>query len=97
MIDLILKKIFGSKNERELKRMAPLVDRVNALEPHFRRLSDAELQQYTPKFKERIAQGEDLDDLLPEAFAAAREASVRVLGMRPFDVQIFGGIVLLEG
>jgi preprotein translocase subunit SecA len=97
MIELILKKIFGSKNERELKRLAPLVDRVNSLEPHLRELSDAELQQYTPRFKERLDQGEELDDLLPEAFAVAREASARVLGMRPFDVQVIGGIVLHEG
>jgi preprotein translocase subunit SecA len=97
MIELILKKIFGSKNERELKRLAPIVDRVTSLEPHLRGLADAELQQYTPRFKERLAQGEDLDDLLPEAFAVAREASLRVLGMRPFDVQIIGGIVLHEG
>jgi len=97
MIDLILKKIFGSKNERELKRLAPLVDRITALEPELRRLSDVELQQYTPRFKERLSQGEDLEDLLPEAFAVAREASARVLGMRPFDVQIIGGLVLHQG
>ncbi len=97
MIELILKKIFGSKNERELKRLAPLVDRVSSFEPHLRELSDAELQQYTPRFKERLEQGEELDDLLPEAFAVAREASARVLGMRPFDVQVIGGIVLHEG
>jgi preprotein translocase subunit SecA len=97
MIELILKKIFGSKNERELKRLAPIVDRVNSFEPHLRELSDAELQQYTPRFKERLDQGEELDDLLPEAFAVAREASARVLGMRPFDVQVIGGIVLHEG
>jgi preprotein translocase subunit SecA len=97
MKDLYFKKIFGSKNERELKRMAPLVDRVNALEPEYRALSDAQLQAKTPHFKERLVQGESVDDLLPEAFAAAREASVRVLGMRPFDVQIIGGIVLHQG
>jgi preprotein translocase subunit SecA len=97
MIELILKKIFGSKNERELKRLAPLVDRVTSFEPHLRELSDADLQQYTPRFKERLEQGEELDDLLPEAFAVAREASARVLGMRPFDVQVIGGIVLHEG
>ena len=97
MIQFILKKIFGSKNERELKRLAPLVDRISSFEPHLRRLADAQLQQYTPRFKERLEQGEELDDLLPEAFAVAREASVRVLGMRPFDVQMIGGIVLHEG
>ncbi len=97
MIDLILKKIFGSKNDRELKRMAPLVDRITALEPGYRDLSDAALQAKTPEFKERLDRGETVDDLLPEAFAAAREASVRALGMRPFDVQLIGGIVLHEG
>ncbi|MFZ5452958.1 MAG: preprotein translocase subunit SecA [Thermodesulfobacteriota bacterium] len=97
MFEIFLKKIFGSKNERELKRLAPLVDRITSLEPQLRELSDAELQQYTPRFKERLAQGEDLEDILPEAFAVAREASVRVLGMRPFDVQLIGGLVLHQG
>jgi preprotein translocase subunit SecA len=97
MIDLFLKKVFGSKNDRELKRMAPLVDRITALEPEYRDLSDAQLQAKTPEFKERLDRGETVDDLLPEAFAAAREASVRALGMRPFDVQVIGGIVLHEG
>jgi preprotein translocase subunit SecA len=97
MIELILKKIFGSKNERELKRLAPVVDRVNALEPELRNLSDAELRGKTPQFKDRLSRGETLEDLLPEAFAVAREASVRVLNMRPFDVQVIGGIVLHQG
>ena len=97
MIDLLLKKIFGSKNDRELKRMAPLVDRITNLEPEYRELSDADLQAKTALFKERLDNDEPLDDLLPEAFAAAREASARVLGMRPFDVQVIGGIVLHQG
>ena len=97
MIDLFLKKVFGSKNERELKRLAPLVDRVTTLEPEYRALSDAQLQANTARFKERLDNGDDLEDLLPEAFATAREASVRVLGMRPFDVQVIGGIVLHQG
>jgi preprotein translocase subunit SecA len=97
MIDLILKKIFGSKNDRELKRMAPLVDLITNLEPEYRALSDAQLQAKTPLFKERLDADEPLEDLLPEAFATAREASVRVLGMRPFDVQVIGGIVLHQG
>ena len=97
MIDLILKKVFGSKNDRELKRIAPLVDRITALEPEYRNLSDAALQAKTPEFKERLDRGETIEDLLPEAFAAAREASVRALGMRPFDVQLIGGIVLHQG
>ena len=97
MIDLLLKKIFGSKNDRELKRMAPLVDRITNLEPEYRALSDAQLQAQTALFKERLEADEPLDDLLPEAFATVREASVRVLGMRPFDVQVIGGIVLHQG
>ncbi len=97
MIDLFLKKVFGSKNDRELKRMAPLVDRITFLEPEYRALSDAQLQAKTALFKERLDADEPLDDLLPEAFATAREASTRVLGMRPFDVQLIGGIVLHQG
>jgi len=97
MIDYFLKKIFGSKNDRELKRLAPRVDAINALEPAYRALSDAQLRAKTAEFKERLDRGEPLDDLLPEAFAAGREASVRVLGQRPFDVQLIGGIVLHQG
>jgi preprotein translocase subunit SecA len=97
MIDLILKKIFGSKNERELKRLMPLVDHINSVEPQYRALSDADLRAKTVYFKERLDREEPLDDLLPEAFAAAREASLRVLGLRPFDVQLIGGIVLHQG
>ncbi|HZK13786.1 MAG TPA: preprotein translocase subunit SecA, partial [Desulfobaccales bacterium] len=97
MIDLFLKKIFGSKNDRELKLMAPLVDRITNLEPEYRALSDAQLQAKTALFKERLDADEPLEDLLPEAFATAREASARVLGMRPFDVQVIGGIVLHQG
>jgi len=97
MIQLLLKKIFGSKNERELERLAPVVDSITALEPEYRAMSDAQLRAQTTRFQERLDQGEPLDDLLPEAFAAVREASVRVLGMRPFDVQLIGGIVLHQG
>jgi len=97
MFDFALKKIFGSKNERELRRMAPVVDQITALEPEIRKLSDADLAGQTPYFKERLDQGEPLDDLLPEAFAVVREASLRALGMRPFDVQLIGGIVLHQG
>ena len=93
----ILRKIFGSKNDRELKRMWPLVHQVNSLEPAVFPLSDAQLQAKTPEFKKRISEGETLDRLLPEAFAVVREASKRVLGMRHFDVQILGGIALHEG
>ena len=97
MIGKVVKGIFGSKNERELKRMAPLVDVINGLEPQYQALSDAQLNAKTAEFKERLSRGESLDELLPEAFAAVREASVRVLGMRHFDVQLVGGIVLYEG
>jgi len=97
MVNFFLKKLFGSKNERELRRMAPLVDHINSLEPELRQLSDGELSAKTPHLKERLDQGEPLDDLLPEAFAVVREASLRVLGLRPFDVQLIGGIVLHEG
>jgi preprotein translocase subunit SecA len=92
-----LTKIFGSKNERELKRIAPLVDQINSLEAEIRSLSDAELAGATPRFRESLDRGATLDELLPEAFAVVREASVRTLGMRPFDVQLIGGIVLHQG
>ncbi len=97
MFGKVIKGIFGSKNERELKRMEPLVERINQLEPDFQALSDNQLRQKTDGFKERISKGEFLDDLLPEAFATVRETSVRVLGMRHFDVQLIGGIVLHWG
>ena len=97
MIGKVVKGIFGSKNERELKRMAPMVEAINRLEPQFQALSDTELRAKTAEFKERHLRGESLEDLLPEAFAAVREASVRTLEMRHFDVQLIGGIVLHEG
>ncbi len=97
MIGAILKKIFGTQNERNLKRIAPVVDAVNQLEPSMRRLSDQALQAKTAEFRERVSRGEPLDDLLPEAFAAAREAAARTVGMRPFDVQLIGGTVLHQG
>jgi preprotein translocase subunit SecA len=97
MFGNLIKGIFGSKNERELKRMAPVVEKINALEPHFQSLSDPELKGKTAEFKERMSRGELLDELLPEAFAAVRETSMRVLGMRHFDVQLLGGMVLHEG
>ncbi len=92
-----LKKIFGSQNERNLKRIAPIVDEISAFEPKIRKLSDNELRGKTAEFKQRLENGEELDDLLPEAFAVVREASARVLGMRPFDAQMIGGIVLHQG
>jgi preprotein translocase subunit SecA len=97
MILNALTKVFGSKNERELKRIQPQVERINALEPAVQAMSDDELKAQTARFKERIDRGEPLDDLLPEAFAAVREASLRTLKMRHFDVQLIGGIVLHEG
>ncbi len=92
-----IKKAFGDPNERELKRINRYVDQINELEPATQSLSDAELRAKTDWFRERYAQGETLEDLLPEAFAVVREASIRVLGLRPFDVQLIGGVVLHEG
>ncbi|MBR3438791.1 MAG: preprotein translocase subunit SecA, partial [Clostridia bacterium] len=90
-------KIFGNYSEKETKRIAPLRDRVLELEDEYSKLSDAELQAKTPEFKDRLAKGETLDDILPEAFAAFREASWRVLNMKHFPVQIIGGIILHQG
>ena len=92
-----LKKIFGDNNEKEIKRMMEYVEKINELEPSLEGLSDASLTAKTSYFKERIENGESLDDILPEAFAVVREASRRVLGMRHFDVQLLGGICLHEG
>ncbi len=97
MIGNLIKKIVGTKNERELKRIGPLVDSANGFEEKMKAMSDEELRAQTPRFKERLANGEDLDSILPEAFAAVREAAVRTIGMRHFDVQFIGGIVLHEG
>ena len=93
----LLQKLFGTHSENELKRIYPIVDRIEALEPEMQKLSDAELRDKTREYKERYAEGESLDDLLPEAYATVREASVRVLGMRHFRVQLVGGIVLHQG
>lgn len=93
----LLNKLFGTYSEREVKRIKPLVKQINDLEPALQKLTDEELQHKTVEFKERLAQGESLDDILPEAYATVREASVRVLGMRHFDVQLIGGIVLHQG
>jgi preprotein translocase subunit SecA len=97
MVMNFLTKIFGSKNERELKKLQPLVDQINLLEPTVQAMDDVQLARQTLRFKERLTRGESLDDILPEAFATAREASVRTLGMRHFDVQLVGGIVLHNG
>ena len=93
----ILDKIFGSYTDRELKKIKPLADKVVALESEYSLLTDEQLRAKTPEFKERLANGETLDDILPEAFAIAREAAWRVLGMKPFYVQVIGGIVLHQG
>lgn len=92
----IFKKLFD-QNERELRRISAIVQRINALEPEIQRLSDDELRAKTAEFKERVARGESLDSILPEAFAVVREAARRTLGMRHFDVQLMGGVVLHEG
>ena len=97
MIANILTKVFGSKNERELKKIAPIVQSINDLESDIRKMSDEQLKTQTLRFKERHNNGEPLDDLLPEAFATVREASLRTLDMRHFDVQLIGGVVLHRG
>ncbi len=93
----ILKKIFGTSSTKEVKRLMPIVNKIESLSEEYKALSDAELQAKTPWFKERLANGETLDDILPEAFAALREAADRVLGLRPYQVQLIGGIVLHQG
>ncbi len=97
MVFNFLTKVFGSKNERELKQIQPLVEKINALEPEVQALQDEQLKARTAEFKQRLDRGETLDDLLPEAFATVREASLRILKMRHFDVQLIGGIVLHQG
>jgi len=96
-IGTLVKKVFGTHNERVVKGMLPVVDSINALEPEFERLSDEQLRAKTAEFRDRLAAGEKLDDLLPEAFAAAREAAKRTLGLRPFDVQLMGGVAMHRG
>jgi preprotein translocase subunit SecA len=97
MLNHIISRLFGNRNQRVLRRMWKIVDQINALEPEMAALSDAELQAKTQTFKHRIAQGETLDQLLPEAFAVVREAGKRTLNMRHFDVQLLGGMVLHGG
>ena len=97
MLNRLLTSIFGSRNDRFVKQLGGIVKKINALEPQMQALSDAELQAKTPELKERIANGETLDKVLPEAFAVCREASKRVLGMRHYDVQLIGGMVLHLG
>jgi preprotein translocase subunit SecA len=93
----LVTKVIGTKHDREVKKLQPFVDRINSLESEIKALSDAELKAKTPEFKDRLERGESLDELLPEAFAVTREAAHRVLGLKPFDVQLMGGIVLHQG
>ena len=97
MVFKLFTKIFGSNNDRVLKKIQPIIDEINLLEPAIKKLSDEQMTQKTVEFKDRINKGESLDDLLPDAFALVREASVRTLGMRHFDVQLIGGIALHNG
>ena len=93
----LLKKLFGTTSEKEIKAIKPLVDKIEALDEEYSKLTDEQLKAKTPEFKERLAKGESLDDILPEAFAACREAAWRVLGMKPYRVQLIGGIILHQG
>src|SRR3989304_8898179 len=97
MVGTILRKFFGTKNDRELKRLWPLVEQITSLEAKVTNLSDEQLQDQTEEFKRRLQAGETLEDILPESFAVVREVSRRRLKMRHFDVQMLGGIVLHEG
>ena len=94
MLGKIVTKIFGSRNERAIRRMRKVVAQINQLEPEFEKLTDDELKAKTDEFRERLKKGEKEEDILPEAFATVREASKRVFGMRHFDVQLIGGMVL---
>ena len=93
----LFSKVFGTRSQREVKALNATVDKIEALEDEYRALSDRDLRAKTGEFKSRLADGETLDDILPEAFAACREAADRVLGMRPYRVQLIGGIILHQG
>ena len=97
LIDKITKKLFGTQDEREVKKMRKIVDKINAIEPQFQNYTDGELSAKTAEFKERLEKGETLDDILVEAFATVREAARRILGMRAYDVQLIGGMILHSG
>src|SRR5688572_20771126 len=97
MLGQLLAKVLGTQNDRELKRLVPLVARINALETDTQALSDDQLRGKTAEYKERVTRGESLDDMLPEAFAVVREAGRRVLNRRHYDVQLVGGMVLHTG
>ena len=93
----IFRKIFKSYSEKEVKRVMPIVEQINGLEEEISKLTDEQLKNKTNEFKKQLEEGKTLDDILPEAFAVVREASKRVLGMRHFDVQLIGGIILHQG
>jgi preprotein translocase subunit SecA len=97
MIQTVLKKIFGTNHEREMKSIQPVVDKINSLEESMKALSDEQLKAKTAEFQNRLKNGETVNQILPEAFAVCREASRRVLGMRHYDVQLIGGYVLNRG
>ena len=97
MVISLLKKVFGTRNDREVKRIQVIVDQVNLLESSINKLSDDKLRSKTGEFKSRLKEGATIDDILPEAFALVREAGLRTLKMRHFDVQLIGGVVLHEG
>ena len=97
MLNRFLTSIFGSRNERVLRQLGKVVNQINALEPKFQALTDAELRAKTDEFRDRLKNGAKLDSLIPEAFATVREASQRVLGLRHYDVQLIGGMVLHNG
>src|SRR5215468_11378460 len=97
IVDTLLAKVIGTANDRELKRLRPMVAEISAKEPEIQPLSDDALRAKTAEFRQRLANGETLDDLLPDAFAVVREAGKRTLNMRHFDVQLIGGIVLHRG
>ena len=94
MLKFLGQKIFGNRNDRELKKIGPLLERINALEPEIKKLNEFQLKAKTAEFKERYGRGESLDDLLVEAFAVVRETARRVMGERHYDVQILGGVAL---
>src|SRR5688500_4196433 len=96
-INTLLAKVIGTQNERELKKIRPLITEINAKEPDVQKLTDEQLRRKTEEFRHRVAAGESIEDLLPEAFAVVREAGKRTLNMRHFDVQLIGGIVLHRG
>ena len=91
------KKVFGTKNNRQIKSVKPIIDKINSLEDSLKTLSDDKLKEKTSEFRNRVSNGESLEVLLPEAFAVVREASIRTIGLRPFDVQLMGGIFLHRG